>query len=167
MFEAFGEARVEPGTAFAPIIGPGRPDMPCEHYGRTVGRDNWVRFEGKRLQIPVQAHRCLFIKTRVRANHYPNGRPSGVPRAAPSSPSTIPMVAWWPTPHRQARPPRLQPYGSMRSPVELWTSPADRRHMIQANYRTTRVLQDRTVPFGVNTTTCALVSPRMTFKCSV
>ena len=64
----------ESGSAFVPFIGPGLADIVCEHYERTVGRDNCVSFERKRLQIPVQTHRCHFIKVRVRVHRYPDGR---------------------------------------------------------------------------------------------
>ena len=49
-------------------------DILCEHYERTVGRDNCVSFERKRLQIPAQAHRYHFVKARVRVHRYPNER---------------------------------------------------------------------------------------------
>ena len=72
--EEFSVAAVEPGTAFVPFIGPGLADVLCEHHERTVSRDNCVSFEGKRLQIPAQTHRCHFIKARVRVHRYPDGR---------------------------------------------------------------------------------------------
>ena len=72
--EEFAVAAAEPGTAFVPFIGPGLADVLCEHHERTVGRDNCVSFEGKRLQIPAQTHRCHFIKARVRVHRYPDGR---------------------------------------------------------------------------------------------
>ena len=72
--EEFAVPAAEPGSAFVPFIGPGLADILCEHHERTVGRDNCVRFEGKRLQIPAQTHRCHFIKARVRVHRYPDGR---------------------------------------------------------------------------------------------
>ena len=72
--EEFAVPAAESGTAFVPFIGPGLADIVCEHHERTVGRDNCVSFEGKRLQIPAQAHRCHFIKARVRVHRYPDGR---------------------------------------------------------------------------------------------
>ena len=72
--EEFAVPAAESGTAFVPFIGPGLADVLCEHHERTVGRDNCVSFEGKRLQIPAQAHRCHFIKARVRVHRYPDGR---------------------------------------------------------------------------------------------
>ena len=64
----------EPGTAFVPFIGPGLADIVCAHYERTVGRDNCVSFQRKRLQIPAQTHRCHFIKAWVRVHRYPDAR---------------------------------------------------------------------------------------------
>ena len=72
--EEFAVPAAESGTAFVPFIGPGLADIVCEHHQRTVGRDNCVSFERKRLQIPAQAHRCHFIKVRVRVHRYPDGR---------------------------------------------------------------------------------------------
>ncbi len=60
--EEFAVPAAESGTAFVPFIGPGLVDVVCEHHERTVNRDNCVSFEGKRLQIPAQTHRCHFIK---------------------------------------------------------------------------------------------------------
>ena len=71
--EEFAVPAAEPGTAFVPFIGPGLADILCEHHERTVGRDNCVSFERKRLQIPAQTHRCHFIKARVRVHRYPDG----------------------------------------------------------------------------------------------
>ena len=72
--EEFAVPAAEPGSAFVPFIGPGLADIVCEHYERTVGRDNCVSFERKQLQIPAQTHRCHFIKARVRVHRYPDAR---------------------------------------------------------------------------------------------
>ncbi len=72
--EEFVVPAAESGCAFVPFIGPGLADILCEHYERTVGRDNCVSFERKRLQIPAQTHRCHFIKARVRVHRYPDAR---------------------------------------------------------------------------------------------
>ena len=69
----FSVPAAEPGSAFVPFIGPGLADILCEHHERTVNRDNCVSFENRRLQIPAQAHRCHFIKARVRVHRYPDG----------------------------------------------------------------------------------------------
>ena len=93
--EEFAVAAAEPGTAFVPFIGPGLADVLCEHYERTVGRDNCVSFEGKRLQIPAQTHRCHFIEapwciaTPTDAWRCSTGRASW--------PSTSPTALWWQT----------------------------------------------------------------------
>ena len=68
--EEFAVSAAEPGTAFVPFVGCGLADILCEHEERIVGRDNCVRFEGKRLQLPAQTHRCHFIKARVRVHRY-------------------------------------------------------------------------------------------------
>ena len=72
--EEFAVPAAEPGCAFVPFAGPGLPDVLCEHHERTVGRDNCVSFQGRRLQIPAQTCRCHFIKVRVRVHRYPDGR---------------------------------------------------------------------------------------------
>ena len=72
--EEFAVPAAETGSAFVPFIGPGLPDVLCEHHERTVARDNCVSFQGKRLQIPAQTYRCHFIKARVRVHRYPDGR---------------------------------------------------------------------------------------------
>ena len=72
--EEFAVPAAEPGSAFVPFIGPGLADILCEHHERTVGRDNCVSFERKRLQIPAQAHRYHFVKARVRVHRYPDER---------------------------------------------------------------------------------------------
>ena len=80
----------EPGTAFVPFIGPGLADIVCEHHERTVNRDNCVSFEGKRLQISAQVHRCHFIKAPRSI-----APPTGVWRCSTgraSSPNTSPMA---------------------------------------------------------------------------
>ena len=56
------DKRKKEWSAFAPFIGPGLADLPCEHYERTVTRDNCVSFQGKRLQILARGHRRHFIK---------------------------------------------------------------------------------------------------------
>jgi len=72
--EEFAVPAAEPGSAFVPFIGPGLADIMCEHHERTVGGENCVSFEGKRLQIPAHAHRYHFVKARVRVHRYPDGR---------------------------------------------------------------------------------------------
>ena len=69
----FAVPAIEEGTAFVPWIGGSVDDILCEHYERTVGADNCVRFEGLSLQIPADRHRCHYVKARVRVNRYANG----------------------------------------------------------------------------------------------
>ena len=72
--EEFAVPLAEPGNVFVPFVGPGLLELLCEHHERTVGRDNCVSFQGKRLQIPVQTHRHHFIEVRVWVHRYPDGR---------------------------------------------------------------------------------------------
>ena len=71
---AFNEEFTVPGSAFVPFVGPALMDVLCEHHERTVARDDCLSSQGKRLQIPAQAHRCHFIEARVRMHRYPDGR---------------------------------------------------------------------------------------------
>jgi len=63
----------EEGTAFVPWIGGALDDILCEQFERTVGNDNCVRFEGLSLQIPVDPHRCNYVKAKVRVHRYADG----------------------------------------------------------------------------------------------
>lgn len=69
----FAVAATEPGTAFVPFIGPDLREILCEHYERTVGADNCVRFERMILQIPAQRHRCHYVKAKVKVHQYIDG----------------------------------------------------------------------------------------------
>lgn len=69
----FAQPAMEEGSAFVPWIGGSLEDILCEQHERTVGNDNCVRFEGLSLQIPVDRHRCHYVKARVRVNRYANG----------------------------------------------------------------------------------------------
>ncbi len=62
----------EPGTGFVPLLGAQIDDILCEHYERTVGRDNCVSFEKLTLQIPQDQHRCNYIKVKIRVHRYPD-----------------------------------------------------------------------------------------------
>ena len=37
---------------------------------RVIGRDNCVSFEGMKLQIPPDRHRCHYIKSAVKVHRY-------------------------------------------------------------------------------------------------
>ncbi len=61
------------GSAFVPFIGPGLDDILCEHFQRTVSKDNCVAFAGLKLQIPADRYRHHYVKTKVRVLRYPDG----------------------------------------------------------------------------------------------
>ncbi|MDF1556549.1 MAG: ISNCY family transposase [Deferrisomatales bacterium] len=63
----------EDGSAFVPLLGVGLDEILCEHYERTVGKDNCVRFERLVLQIPADQHRCHYVKATVRVHRYLDG----------------------------------------------------------------------------------------------
>ena len=71
--EEFMQPAREKGTGFVPLIGQDVRDILCEHYERTVGKDNCVSFEGVRLQIPQDRYRLHYVKVKVRVHRYPNG----------------------------------------------------------------------------------------------
>jgi len=56
---------MESGSAFVPCSGAALEDILCERFERQVGADNCVSFEGMKLQIPAQQHRCHYVKARV------------------------------------------------------------------------------------------------------
>jgi len=60
----------EEGSAFVECVVPNLDDILCEQHERVVGRDNCVSFEGKKLQIPADRHRCHYIKATVRVHRY-------------------------------------------------------------------------------------------------
>jgi hypothetical protein len=63
----------ESGSGFVPLIGQNVADILCEHYERTVGKDNCVSFNGLTLQIPPNRYRMNYIKVKVRVHRYPEG----------------------------------------------------------------------------------------------
>ena len=69
----FAQPAPEEGSAFVPWIGGALEDILCEQYERTVSADNCVRFEGMVLQIPANAHRCHYVKAKVRVHRYVSG----------------------------------------------------------------------------------------------
>ncbi len=68
--EEFARPPLEEGSAFVPWIGGNPDEILCEQHNRQVGRDNCVSFEGKKLQIPADKHRCHYIKANVRVHRY-------------------------------------------------------------------------------------------------
>jgi transposase len=69
----FVHAAPEAGSAFVPLLGVKLDEILCEHHDRSVGKDNCVRFEGRVLQIPVDRHRCHYVKATVRVHRYLDG----------------------------------------------------------------------------------------------
>lgn len=45
-------------------------DILCEHFERTVGKDNCISFENLKLQIPKDDHRCHYMRAKVRVHRY-------------------------------------------------------------------------------------------------
>lgn len=68
----FKEPAREPGSAFIPVLNAPLDDILCEHYERTVGRNNCISFERLTLQIPADPYRCNYVKTKVRVHRYPD-----------------------------------------------------------------------------------------------
>ena len=66
----FSQPSLEEGAAFVGWVGANLDDILCEQYGRVVGRDNCVSFEGIKLQIPPDRHRCHYIKAAVKVHRY-------------------------------------------------------------------------------------------------
>jgi hypothetical protein len=59
----------EEGSAFVAWIGGPLEDILCEQFERTVGHDHCVRFENLHLQIPVDRHRCHYVKAKWKVCH--------------------------------------------------------------------------------------------------
>jgi hypothetical protein len=72
--EEFQVAAQEEGSAFVAWIGGDLADILCEHHERTVGSDNCVKFEKRILQLPMDKHRCHYVKAKVEVHRYPDGR---------------------------------------------------------------------------------------------
>ena len=66
----FLQPPLEEGSAFVECVVPNIVDILCEQHDRTVGRDNCVSFEGMKLQIPPDRHRCHYLKVNVRVHRY-------------------------------------------------------------------------------------------------
>ena len=69
----FAHPAPEEGSAFVPLFGVDLDEILCEHYERTVGKDNCVRFAGRVLQIPADPHRCHYVQARVRVHRHGDG----------------------------------------------------------------------------------------------
>lgn len=69
----FMQPAMEQGSAFVAWLGGSLEDILCERFERTVGKDNCVSFEGMKLQIPADRHRCHYVKTKVTVLRRTNG----------------------------------------------------------------------------------------------
>ena len=58
----------EPGTAFIPWVGTHLAEILCVHEARVVAKDNTVRYQGLRLQIPQDPHRFHDVTVTVRVH---------------------------------------------------------------------------------------------------
>lgn len=70
----FMQPAAEQGSAFVPWIGGPLTDILCERFERVVGNDNCVSFEGMKLQIPADRHRCHYVKVKVAVLRRPDGQ---------------------------------------------------------------------------------------------
>lgn len=71
--QEFSVKAANPNTAFVPLLGLNLDDILCEHYQRTVAKDNCISFEGKRLQIPPCEYRMHYSKVKVSVHKHING----------------------------------------------------------------------------------------------
>jgi transposase len=69
----FKQPAIESGSAFVPWIGSSLDDILCEQHERTVSPDNCVSFEGIKMQIPADQHRCHYVRVKVKVHRYSNG----------------------------------------------------------------------------------------------
>ena len=64
----------EANSMFVPWAGNQLEDILCEHYERTVGNDNCVKFDGLVLQIPSDTYRYHYVRVKVQVHRYPIGQ---------------------------------------------------------------------------------------------
>ena len=69
----FAVTPTEAGSAFVPWIGTQLGDVLCLQEERVVRADNCVAYRNVLLQIPADAHRCHYVKAKVRVHEYPSG----------------------------------------------------------------------------------------------
>lgn len=69
----FAVTPTEAGSAFVPWIGTQLGDILCLQEERVVRADNCVAYRNVLLQIPADAHRCHYVKAKVRVHEYPSG----------------------------------------------------------------------------------------------
>ena len=70
---AFGVEAAGEGTAFVPLPDVGLDEILCLRETRTVGNDNCVSYDGRRLQIAPQPHRIHYVRAKVRVHEYEDG----------------------------------------------------------------------------------------------
>ncbi len=66
----FSQPSLEKGSAFVEWVEANLDDFLCEQFNRVVGGDNCVSFEGMKLQIPPDRHRCHYINATVKVHRY-------------------------------------------------------------------------------------------------
>jgi transposase len=69
----FAQPAPEAGSAFVPYIGLPLDEILCETFERVVGNDNCVHFERLVLQIPADAHRCHYVRAKVKVRRHIDG----------------------------------------------------------------------------------------------
>jgi transposase len=69
----FMQPPMEEGSAFVTWVGGNLDNILCERFERQVGADNCVSFEGMKLQIPADRHRCHYVKAKVAVLRRLNG----------------------------------------------------------------------------------------------
>ncbi len=72
--QRFTVSAAETGSAFVPMVSGNLEMILCEHFERTVGKDNCVQFDTLRLQIPSDQHRMHYVKATVQVQRYTDGR---------------------------------------------------------------------------------------------
>lgn len=116
----FAVAAAEEGSAFITFAGD-LASVLCVQVERVVGNDNCVRYEGRVLQIPEQAHRRHYVRAAVRVHEYRDGSlavfhgprrlaaydPGGAAVEVPAAPSSAPC----------SRPSRPSPAGGAAAPA--------------------------------------------------
>jgi len=63
----------EDGSAFVPLNGVDLDNILCLQTERSVGKDNCLSYRGRKLQIPADAQRLQYVRSRVRVHEYLNG----------------------------------------------------------------------------------------------
>jgi transposase len=72
--QRFAVAPAQEGSAFVADAMEAWREILCIQEDRTVGNDNTVKWEGRRLQLPPSRLRPHFVKATVRVHEYPDGQ---------------------------------------------------------------------------------------------